>query len=100
MAGMTGRCPLCKGIVHVPKPEPPPEKISEDAILDFLGPSPNLGDKSMNDTVYDFGDSTIMRGSGIHHTPRKVCTKCNRDIPAQMHICPLCHTYLSELTNY
>jgi hypothetical protein len=41
-----------------------------------------------------------MRGSGIHRTPRKTCLKCNRDIPALIHICPFCHTYLSELTTY
>jgi hypothetical protein len=99
MAGVTGRCPLCKAVVQVPKPEPP-KAISEDAILDFLGPSPTLDDKSLSDTIHDFGDSTIMRGSGIHHTPRKTCIKCNRDIPALIHICPYCHTYLSELTAY
>ena len=100
MAGVTGRCPLCKSLVHVPKPEPPPGALSEDAILDFLGPSPNLADKSLSDTIHDFGDSVIMHGSAIHHTPRKTCNKCNRDIPALIHICPYCHTYLSELTNY
>lgn len=99
MAGVTGRCPLCKAVVQVPKPEPP-KGISEDAILDFLGPSPTLDDKSLSDTIHDFGDSSIMRGSGIHRTPRKTCTKCNRDIPALIHICPYCHTYLSELTAY
>jgi hypothetical protein len=99
MAGVTGRCPLCKAVVQVPRPEPP-KAISEETILDFLGPSPTLDDKSLSDTIHDFGDSTIMRGSGIHHTPRKTCIKCNRDIPALIHICPYCHTYLSELTAY
>jgi hypothetical protein len=98
MAGVTGRCPLCKALVSVPTPKPP-ESLSEDAILDMLGPSP-VTDQSMRDTIYDFGDSTIMRGSAIHHTPRKTCVKCKRDIPAIIHICPHCHTYLPELTNY
>jgi hypothetical protein len=100
MAGMTGRCPLCKALVHVPRPEPPSAALSEDAILDFLGPSPNRNDKLASETIHDLGDSVIMRGSGIHHTPRKTCAKCNRDIPTLIHICPYCHTYLSELTNY
>ena len=100
MAGVTGRCPLCKSLVQVPKPVPQPTALSEDAILDFLGPSPNLEDKSASDTIHDFGDSVIMHGSAVHRTPRKTCAKCNRDIPALIHICPYCHTYLSELTNY
>jgi hypothetical protein len=97
MAGVTGRCPICKGVVHVPKPEPPKPDLSEDAILDILGPSSGLSDRSVTDTIHDFGDSVIMRDSGIHHTPRKPCVKCNRDIPATIHICPYCHTYLPEL---
>jgi hypothetical protein len=99
MAGMTGRCPLCKALVSVPKPEPPKD-FSEDAILDFLGPSPQVDNRSLQDTIHDFGDSTIMRGSGIHHTPRKSCVKCKQDIPLLMHICPYCHTYLPDLTIY
>ena len=74
MAGVTGRCPLCKSLVQVPKPVPQPAAFSEDAILDFLGPSPDLADKSASDTIHDFGDSVIMHGSAIHHTPRKTCT--------------------------
>jgi hypothetical protein len=97
MAGVTGRCPLCKGVVHVPKPEPPKASLTEDAILDILGPSSVLSERSVTDTIHDFGDSVIMRDSGIHHTPRKACVKCNRDIPAIIHICPYCHTYLPEL---
>jgi hypothetical protein len=99
MAGMTGRCPVCKGIVHVPKPEPPPADLSEDAILDFLGPSTTT-EKSASDTIHDFGDSVLIHGSGIHSPPRKSCNKCMREIPVAMHICPYCHTYLSELTRY
>jgi hypothetical protein len=97
MAGVTGRCPVCKGVVQVPKPDPP--ELSEDNILDFLGPSPTT-DRSLTDTIHDFGDSVIMRGSAIHRTPRKVCVKCNRDIPALIHICPFCHTYQTEFSNY
>ena len=80
----------------VPKPEPKPD-LTEDAILDILGPSSVLSERSVTDTIHDFGDSVIMRESGIHHTPRKPCVKCNRDIPATIHICPYCHTYLPEL---
>jgi hypothetical protein len=100
MAGVTGRCPVCKSLVHVPKPEPPAEAVSEEDILDFLGPTPKFDEKAAAETIHDFGDSVVMRGSGIHHTPRKTCIKCNQDIPALMHICPYCHTYLSELTKY
>jgi hypothetical protein len=97
MAGMTGRCPLCKSLVHVPKPQPQPQALSEEAILDFLGPSPDLTDKSITDTIHDFGDSVIMRGSAIHHTPHKICAKCNREMPMAMHICPHCHTYSPDI---
>jgi hypothetical protein len=100
MAGVTGRCPICKAVVIVPIPEPPSALLSEDAIMDILGNSTSVTEKSAADTIHDFGDSVIMRDSGIHNTPRKLCEKCNLDIPAAIHICPHCHTYLSESAIY
>jgi hypothetical protein len=101
MAGKTGLCPICKGqvYVYVPIQEEQPI-VSEEAILDFLGPSrTNPSDAGMSGINLE--EAAPHRPDKNHHeTPWKCCVKCSRDIPSQTHICPYCHTYLSDVAGY
>jgi hypothetical protein len=102
MAGKTGLCPLCKGqvYVYVPIPEPQPKQhISDEVILDYLGPS--QPSNSTSSSGIDLDEAAPHRpDQGHHETPWKCCVKCNRDIPSQTHICPYCHTYVADLPGY
>jgi RNA polymerase subunit RPABC4/transcription elongation factor Spt4 len=90
-AGKTGQCPICKARVTVPAPQP--KKVSEDAVLDFLGPHVPRESLTRVDPVTAAPPSTDGPT-----TPKKSCQRCNREIPSAMHICPYCHTYLVDLT--
>lgn len=93
-AGRTGRCPICKAKVEVPRPEP---NLSEDAILGILGP-------------HDPEESAIRRASPktpsrvdrrhVPSPPKKPCNRCNQEIPVTAHICPHCHTYIAGLSDF
>jgi hypothetical protein len=102
MAGKTGLCPLCAGqvYVYVPVPVPVKESLSEEVILDFIGPSqPSPSSAGMSGI--DLEDAKPQRIDKAHHeTPWKSCAKCNKDIPSQTHICPYCHTYLADIAGY
>jgi hypothetical protein len=98
MAGKVGLCPKCRARVVVPKPRS--NGVSEDAILDLLGshsprPAPHAFTGSADDldrTAHPSAEPTI--------TPKKNCSKCNREIPTGMHICPHCHTYIAGLADF
>jgi hypothetical protein len=99
MAGRKGLCPLCKSPVEVPRPERNP--MSEDAILDILGPSDGSSSQILTAReLQDFeqGGSRIERGH--HSTPNKVCAKCHQEIPSVAHICPFCRTYIAEMADF
>ena len=73
--------------------------VSEDAILDILGPQgpfsakPSLSQHEAGETVYR---------SEIHEwaAPKKSCDRCNKEISAGTHICPHCHTYIASLHDF
>jgi hypothetical protein len=99
MAGKRGLCPVCRVPVTVPRPES--RSLSEDVILDILGPTSGsssqiLSAKELQE--FEQGGSRIERGH--HSIPHKVCTKCNREIELASHICPFCHTYIAELADF
>lgn len=98
MAGKRGLCPLCKTPVTVPKPR----SLSEDAILDILGPSTSgvLSRTLTPEELQELEQSGSRIDRGSHYNPHKVCTKCNREIPSASHICPFCHTYIAELADF
>ena len=93
-AGMSGLCPTCRARVDVPRPRPKP--VTEDAILDMLGPSAHA------DTVTQYDMSDTIELPAIHErgTPKKSCNKCNEEISAGTHICPYCHTYIAKLDDF
>jgi hypothetical protein len=99
-AGMSGLCPHCRARVSVPRPSRP-KPVSEDAILDFLGPSPQA-----DTTTYDMSDTIELPGlpeRGMpkeRGTPKKSCYKCNQEISSGTHICPYCHTYIAKLDDF
>ena len=103
-AGRTGRCPTCQVAVAVPKPES--SSIDEDAILDLLGSTD--GDRSAGERAGGLAaGSNISRRatteaeakSGIKEG-RKRCPHCRREVRASLHICPGCHRYFSDSTQF
>ena len=97
MAGTSGLCPKCRARVNVPRSRVQP--VSEDAILDILGPQTPapLADTA---THYDLSDTTPLSGVHERGTPKKSCNKCNEEISAGTHICPYCHTYIANLDDF
>lgn len=93
-AGKTGLCPVCRSRVVVPLPD---DALSEDEIIHVLGPH----DPSKSGT-----GSTIVSGHPGDRTvaspapPRKICSKCEREISAGTHICPFCRTYIASLSDW
>jgi ribosomal protein L40E len=97
-AGKAGLCPVCKARVEVPRPSN--DGLSDDDILDILGP--HDPGRSADLPYTDSGGG--RRGSGVAEgertsPPKKCCEKCNAEIPASTHVCPNCHTYIAHLNN-
>ncbi|MGD9127110.1 MAG: hypothetical protein PVH19_06995 [Planctomycetia bacterium] len=124
-AGKVGLCPMCQAKIRVPVPQPAGQ-ISEDDIIDVLGPhSPPpqrsastsgialdpasdsaLGSSSSilgpSDSSLQLGDDPLKNGaseSTVGAMPKKICSKCNREISAGFHICPFCRTYVANLSD-
>jgi hypothetical protein len=94
LAGRTGRCPVCKALVKVPNP--PSEKLSEDAILNILStPDPRQdAKKEQKEPV----SASVARKAA--QPRKKACSRCNREIPVETHICPYCHTYVARPSDF
>jgi Zn finger protein HypA/HybF involved in hydrogenase expression len=93
LAGKRGLCPVCKAPVKVPQGDKP--AVSEDTILDFLGPQGSGQSRSRVEAP-----SAPLRGvSEGHGPPKKSCGRCNREIPARTHVCPHCHAYIAGLSD-
>ena len=95
-AGMSGRCPSCKGRVDVPKPQD--KSISEDAILGLLGRQST----SERAAAESSGVLLATSDSGLHSLsiPKKICSRCNQEVTVGTHICPHCHTYIANLSEF
>jgi hypothetical protein len=93
LAGKSGLCPVCKAPVKVPQGDQ--REVSEDSILDFLS-SQSAGQsrgrqRTAGATPKPPDDGNVPAG---HAPPKKSCGRCNREIPAQTHICPHCQAYV------
>jgi hypothetical protein len=99
LAGKAGLCPVCKALIRVPLPRQ--RVLSEDAILNILGPhvSDDAGEVSADEMPRALGTRRSMEGDR-NLPPKKVCNKCNQQIDAEIHICPYCHTYIAELSDF
>jgi len=97
-AGKKGLCPICKAPIEVPRPSS--GGLSDDDILDILGPhdpgrSRDFAASEPDRPRHTSEASEVGRGS----PPKKTCEKCNAEISANTHICPHCHTYIAHLSN-
>lgn len=102
-AGLTGLCPHCQSRVLVPIPA---GKLTDDAVVDMLGPPPPPDDDALavhqeakhRTGVVDPGSSSgiSLRGLAPMNRGMKVCPKCRREVRAVYDICPYCRTYFSD----
>jgi hypothetical protein len=99
-AGMTGLCPTCQARVLVPIPA---VKLTDDAIIDLLGPPPPPDDdlpvhQDAKHRQAESGTSsgTTLRGLSPMNRGMKVCPKCRREVRAVYDICPHCRTYFGD----
>jgi hypothetical protein len=91
-AGKIGLCPVCKARVKVPQPDV--RQVSEDAILDFLGP---CKPEPPRERPVAADPSAVGASDGPAGSIKK-CNRCNREMAASMHVCPYCHTYIEGLS--
>ena len=98
-AGKAGLCPVCKTRVRVP--EIRPDELSEDAILGILGPHVSDDSEQISPEERPIGRRRSSSATRQESSPpKKCCHNCNREIAAQIHICPHCHTYIAELSDF
>ncbi|HEV7224369.1 MAG TPA: hypothetical protein VGN42_16790 [Pirellulales bacterium] len=105
-AGLTGLCPHCQVRVLVPSLEP--AKLSDDAILELLGPpSDDPDDLPVHQDPKHHGapsaDGTGSSGSSLQglsplHRGMKVCPKCRKEVRSVYDICPYCRTYFTDVS--
>lgn len=108
LAGKTGLCPVCKVKVTVPAnaalgaigANPPSEApLSEDAILDLLGPHEQDASRKYEPLEEE---TPAQAGAPINLDPGAVprmtsCDRCHQVIPVGTHICPHCRTFIAGL---
>jgi hypothetical protein len=100
-AGRKGLCPKCNAVVNVPDLA---VAISEQAVIELLGPSPRQPNGSLpvhqeekHRTKAGDDDSTLSGSSSSVVVPKtKFCPKCRNEISATFHVCPHCRTYFDE----
>jgi len=104
-AGKTGKCPICKCAVEIPKQS----VLTESAILDILGdPEPTTSVYAMTESLFttelfeaaapDMPPVPAAQSFASAPLPpsTKTCANCERDIDSRYHICPHCKTYLVD----
>jgi hypothetical protein len=91
-AGKMGLCPVCKARVRVPLPDT--RQVSEDTILDFLGPYKR---EPTRERPANAEPPPPARNDGGESSSKR-CGRCNRDIAPSIHVCPYCHTYIAGLS--
>ncbi len=97
-AGKTGLCPKCKARVEVPSAQA--DSLSEDAILNILGPQAQEATAPVSPLVaMEMGQWPEPAGER-KLIPKKSCHRCYREISAELHICPFCHTYIASLSDF
>jgi hypothetical protein len=96
LAGRTVHCPRCQAAVVVPLPE---NGVTEQAILEFLGPAPvNPAWAAMRDApphAQEHSEPNVLRLRS-HLGEFKTCPRCKREARAVLDICPNCRTYFSD----
>ncbi len=99
-AGKTGCCPHCNSRVDVPEPA----KVSEDDILEFVGPAKPAGMDDDDEHVYQDpaeevssanSGASLLGSSAIRHM--KACSVCGEKVPVWHASCPQCDTYFDDM---
>jgi hypothetical protein len=93
-AGKTGLCPVCRGLVKVPEPTVH-EALSEDTIAEFFSPSSTTQPLP---SVPRSGATATKPKTDPPVPVEKPCERCHKQIPAETHICPNCHTYVGGVS--
>ncbi len=73
--------------------------MSEDAILDILEKEDYVPRKVASESIESAEDTGLQR-IHVRDTHTKHCCKCKRKFPTTMHICPFCHTYIANLSDF
>lgn len=104
-AGQTGLCPKCQSRVLIPTPA---KTVTEDAILELLGPPPPKSDEPLpvlqdpqrlaGGLDPDSHASSSLLRSALVHRGMKSCPKCRREVRQAYDICPHCRTYFTNLS--
>ena len=96
LAGTSGLCPTCRGMVDVPRLRK--QCMSEEAIMDLLGSQVPASRVATENS----GILLATSDSGVYNlsNPKKTCNKCNREVSVGTHICPYCHTYIANLSDF
>ena len=102
--GICGLCPTCKAPMQVPPLCD--KKLSEDAIMDILGPQssppkphvPLQKTRAIPERLVPV--DAPRSGAQTQTTSHKSCYKCHEEISAGMHICPHCHTYIAKIGDF
>ncbi|HEV3021377.1 MAG TPA: hypothetical protein VGX76_02880 [Pirellulales bacterium] len=105
-AGLAGVCPRCHATVQVPIPV---GKLTDDAIVDLLGPPPapdpddlpvHQDPKHASSRALDPSSSSGVSLKGVSPLNRgmKTCPKCKREVRAVYDICPHCRTYFTDVS--
>lgn len=104
-AGLTGLCPRCQARVLVPSLEA--ARLSDDAILELLGPpEENSDDLPVHQDAKHRGapgDTSTSSGSSLQglsplQRGMKICPKCRKEVRSVYDICPFCRTYFTDLS--
>ena len=97
LAGTSGLCPACKGTRDVPRPQQT-VACRKTRFWTFWGskaPPQGLPPRTP-------GVLLATSDSGIYGQPlpKKTCNRCNQEVSAGTHICPHCHTYIANLSDF
>jgi hypothetical protein len=97
-AGKHGLCPVCKARVLVPPLAP----LSEDAILELLGPRspPEATPQTSAHRFSRSGAVGVGWSPDSAAPPKKCCENCHREISVGDHICPYCRKYIASLGDF
>ena len=104
-AGKQGLCPFCEDPVVVSVPD----ALSEEAILDIIGPPPPIpvteesasvldddveSESALDDSEDVSATMSLVGRSAVRH--QRECPSCSRTMPYWFAKCPGCDTYMQE----
>jgi hypothetical protein len=91
-AGRSAACPACKAQVNIPAADP--ASMSEDAIMDILGPRQTASKPAGEASAKAAAEAAPVSAGKVPPPHMKICIKCNREMESTGRICPYCRTYV------